>query len=180
MELYDISCIPQSTRAAFTTFISELWATAPAELTAWDLVNMSKFLYKPYALGQHYWIADPLDPSSGQINPKWDFRSTSLTNVANPETAYLVGNRTGIVPAPTDSVHSAEWVTLAPLIVEGKPDGLLADQVFRINTNGGNAPNGSVSLDSLLACSLLDVVTDILSFRFSVYLGHLRFMSSRR
>lgn len=145
MELYDISCVPQSTRASFTTFISELWATAPADVTAWDLIHASGLLYRPYALGQHYWILDPNDPSSGQLNPKWDFRSTSLTNVANPETAYLVGYRTGIVPAPTGSALNAEWVTLAPLVVDGKPDGLLADQVFRLNTNGGMPPTNSVS-----------------------------------
>lgn len=146
MELYDISCIPQSARASFTTFISALWAAAPPEVTAWDLVETSGVLYKPYALGQHYWILDPNDPSSGSLNPKWDFRSTSLKNDPNPETAYVVMYRTGIVPAPIDSARNAEWVTLAPLTVDEQPDGLLADQVFRLNTNGGMPPSNSVSI----------------------------------
>ena len=144
MELLDISCIPQSARASFTTFVSNLWATAPENTTGWDLVGASGVLLHPFALGQHYWVADPLAPSSGTLSPMWDFRSTSLPRVADPRTAYLVGYRTGIVPAPTDPARDAEWVTLAPLVVDGKPDGLLADQVFRLNTNGGMPPTNSV------------------------------------
>jgi hypothetical protein len=148
MELYDISCIPQSAHKAFTTFIHDLYVAAPPDLTVQDLIATSGTLYKPYAVGQHYWIYDPLDPESGNVNPKWDFASTSLQDASDVETTFLVGNRTGIVPAPTDADVNAQWVTLEPYMIEGKPDGRLADQVFRLNTNGGMPPTNSVGVVS--------------------------------
>ena len=152
MELFDISCVPQSERPAFDTAVYNLYASAPADFTATELVESAGLAYKPFALGQHYWVPNPQnssDPLDGAVNPKWDFGSKawhdSLENAADPETAYLIGVRTGIVPAPNDPDVNIPWATLSPYFnPDGSRLGTFADQVFRINTNGGYAPNASV------------------------------------
>lgn len=148
MELFDVSCIPQAERAAFTAEVYDAYLKAPPAMTAVELVEKSGRLLKPFALGQHYWVPDPLNETDGSVNPKWDFGSRAwhdaLEFAVNPETAYQIGYRTGIVSAPNDPDVNIEWVTLAPLVRDGVPLGLFTDQVFRINTNGGFPPAGSV------------------------------------
>ncbi|EKM50315.1 uncharacterized protein PHACADRAFT_201155, partial [Phanerochaete carnosa HHB-10118-sp] len=156
LELFDLSCTSIDQRESYTASVQQQWLAAPADYTALDLIEDSETEYKPYSVGQHYWVPDPLDPSDGTFNPKWDFGSRvwndALENATDPETAYLYGYRTGIVPAPVDPAVNIEWVTLAPLTQNGQPLGLFADQVFRIFTNGGSTssdtcdPNGPMAL----------------------------------
>lgn len=135
-----MSCIPYTAQGAFTTYVSKLWEAAAPDVTAQDLIMMSGMLASPYALGQHYFIPDPNNASSGQLFAKWDFTSSRMKNDPNRENAYLVAYRTGEVPSPDDPSRDADWLSLAPVLVDGKPDGLLGDQVFRIHSNGGNQP----------------------------------------
>ncbi|EKM50304.1 uncharacterized protein PHACADRAFT_264923 [Phanerochaete carnosa HHB-10118-sp] len=141
LELFDISCVPIDARATFTADVQQAWLGAPANLTAQDIVDTAGLADAPFALGQLYWVPDPLDPSDGTYNPVWDFGSTAwhdaLAGFADHDAAYLTGFRTGLVPAPVDPAVNIEWVTLAPLEKDGKPLGTFADQVFRIFCNGG-------------------------------------------
>ena len=41
-----------------------------------------------------------------------------------------------------DPKVNANWLVGSVLTVDGKKDGELADQVFQINTNGGQPPSG--------------------------------------
>lgn len=102
-------------------------------MTAADLVAESASF--AYTLGEHHFITDPTGATSG-IFARWDF-TARLKN----ESAYVVAYRTGEVTAPNDAAVNADWLSLAPVLVNGKPDGLLADQVFRLHSNGGNPPS---------------------------------------
>ncbi|GJE90429.1 hypothetical protein PsYK624_065620 [Phanerochaete sordida] len=139
-EIFDISCIPLSAHGAFTTFVSKLWQAAPPEMTTQELITLTGVLSLPGALGQHYFVSDPNNASSPALFAAWDFRSARLKNDKNAANAYVVGNRIGEVPSPDDPVHDADWLSLNPVLVNGKPAGQLADQVFRIHTNDGNPP----------------------------------------
>lgn len=147
MELFDVSCIPQHDRAAFTKAVYDLWIHAPSDMSALHLVETSGRALEPFAMGQHYWVPNPLNAADGTTNPKWDFGSHAwhdiLAHAEDPESAYLIGYRTGIVPAPVDPEVNIEWVTLAPLLRNGQPLGHFAKQVFRINTYGGFAPSAT-------------------------------------
>ena len=140
-ELFDISCIPLTAQASFTTFVHDLWLAAPPEMTALDLISQFDKLNPPYALGQHYFVPNRGNASDPNIYAKWDFSSASLKHDKNAKNAYSVGVRTGQVPSPDDPTHDADWLSLTPLLVDGKPDGELADQVFRLHSNGGNPPD---------------------------------------
>lgn len=139
--MFDISCIPLTAQGSFTTFVHDLWLAAPPEMTAFDLISTFDMFNAPYALGQHYFIPNPNNASDPTIYAKWDFTTASLKNDPNSKNAYSVGNRTGQVPSPDDPVHDADWLSLAPVFIDGKPDGQLADQVYRIHSNGGNPPD---------------------------------------
>ena len=139
-ELFDISCIPLTAQASFTTFVHDLWLAAPPEMTAFDLISMFNMFDPPYALGQHYFVSNPNNASDPTIYAKWDFTSTGFKNDPNGANAYVVAYRTGDVPSPDDPTHDADWLSLSPILIDGKPDGQLADQVFRLHSNGGNPP----------------------------------------
>ncbi|GJE90427.1 hypothetical protein PsYK624_065600 [Phanerochaete sordida] len=139
-EIYDISCIPVSAHAAFTTFVAKMWGTASPNMTAPELISLTGMLHAPNALGQHYFVKNPNNLSDPTLLAVWDFRTSRLAHDPNVANAYGIGVRVGEVPSPDDPVHDADWLTLTPAIVDGKPDGQLADQVFRIHTNSGNPP----------------------------------------
>lgn len=124
-ELFDISCIPLTAQASFTTFVHDLWLAAPPETTALDLIAQFDKLNPPYALGQHYFVPNRGNASDPDIYAKWDFSSAVLKHDQNAKNAYAVGVRTGQVPSPDDPAHDADWLSLTPLLVDGKPDGEL-------------------------------------------------------
>ena len=47
----------------------------------------------------------------------------------------------GIALNGDDAARDADWLSLAPVVVDGAPDGQLADQAFRLHSNGGNPPS---------------------------------------
>ena len=142
-ELFDISCIPPTAQRSFLTFIHDMWLAADPSIGAFDLISMYTMMDEPYVLGSHWFIADPRNTSDGTILAMWDFRDGALKG---EEDAYIVMYRTGEVPSPYDPVVNADWLSLAPAVVNGRNDGLLSDQNYRFNTNGGNPPNTSVRL----------------------------------
>ncbi|GJE90423.1 hypothetical protein PsYK624_065560 [Phanerochaete sordida] len=140
--LFDISCLPLEHHKPFTSFVAGLWDNTPPVVTASDFVALTEKLNPGVALGVHYWIADPVHPSSGKIYAKWDFSmGERMTNDTHKDHAYLVAGESANVPDPFDPVHNSAWLVEPVLVIDGKKDGELADQVFRINSNGGQAPN---------------------------------------
>ncbi|KDQ31887.1 hypothetical protein PLEOSDRAFT_1034910 [Pleurotus ostreatus PC15] len=83
----------------------------------------------PTILGQHYFITNPITGSG--LSPKWDFTSQGATK-GNPD-AFVVGARSGGVPAPTGP-QDIDWLFLTGV------QGQLADQIYRVDTRGGQPP----------------------------------------
>ena len=76
-----------------------------------------------------------MNPVTGTgINAKWDFTSASFAG--NPN-AFVVGAKTGDVPAPEDPAVNVDWLSLNKLDNEGE----LADEIFRVVTRGGQPPS---------------------------------------
>ena len=110
-------------------------------MTADDIVSWTEEFNPGVALGVHYWIKDPVNPNSGKIYAKWDFSmSERMTNDTHKDHAYLVASESSNVPDPFDPVKNSAWLVEPVLVINGEKDGELADQVFRINSNGGQAP----------------------------------------
>jgi hypothetical protein len=78
-------------------------------------------------------IAYPLRPqnfSTSAAGPEWDFTSST----GNP-TDFVIGKVVGEIPDPTgDPSFNADWLELDAVA------GLLATQIFRIDTVGGQPP----------------------------------------
>ena len=140
--MYDISCLPLEHHKPFTSFIAGLWEAAPPGVTADDIVSWTEEFNPGVALGIHYWVADPVNATSGKIFAKWDFgASERMTNDTHKDHAFLVASESSVVPDPFDPVFNSAWLVEPVLVVDGQKLGELADQVFRINSNGGQAPN---------------------------------------
>lgn len=146
LELFDFSCVPFSERDAKTQEVYQKWVNAPSHVTAPEIVK-NAWKYTTKAWGQHYWVADPNNPADGTFNPKWDFAARQYHDVlagSTDESAWLIGYRTGIVPAPVDPADNIEWVSLSALDkADGTPWGTFAEQVYRIYCYGGVASEGS-------------------------------------
>lgn len=123
-ELFDLSCISQGDLDAVTALVWHAWNDAPEEQTISAVVDSAGVLDPLVALGQHYFVADP---SGSGIAPKWSWYS------AGPN-AFVVGAQTGEIPAPTDPQVNVDWVSLQNV------EGDLADQVFEVQTWGGQPP----------------------------------------
>ena len=87
-------------------------------------------------LGDHFFITNPVTGSG--ISPKWDF-TKSLHN----SEAFVVGARSGGMPAPTGS-QDIDWLVLNRVI------GSLATQIFRVDTRDGQPPATVCHSDSLI------------------------------
>lgn len=128
-ELFDISCLPKSTFDAIADLAFDTWKYAPSVITALDLVNTLAPLKPVFVLGQHYFIINPLTGSG--LSPKWDFTSASEAGHAD---AFVVGAKTGDVPAPSDADANVDWLSLKGV------EGDLASAVYRMDTRGGQPP----------------------------------------
>ena len=128
-EIFDISCLPEITFTAVTDLVWATWQHAPKSITAADVVN-DFALFKPaFVLGQHYFIPNPITGTG--LSPKWDFTSTSEAGHAN---AFVVGAKSGDVPAATNPKVNVDLLSLNAV------QGDLAQQVFRVETRGGQPP----------------------------------------
>ncbi|KAI0806242.1 hypothetical protein BC629DRAFT_1486464 [Irpex lacteus] len=127
-ELFDISCLPPSSFDGLTTSALAAWEAAPASTTPQDIIDTLAGIGSPEVLGQHYFITNP---SGTGLSPKWDFTSASFAGNSN---AFVIGARTGDIPAPTDPAVNIDWLSLS------NAGGDLADQVFRVQTRGGQPP----------------------------------------
>lgn len=123
-ELFDLSCISQGQLDDTTALIWGAWQDAPEEQSILATVDSVGVLDPLVTLGQHYFITNPYGPG---IAPKWSWYST------NPN-AFVIGARTGDIPAPTDPQDNVDWLSLENVAGE------LADQVFEVQTWGGQPP----------------------------------------
>ncbi|PSR90833.1 hypothetical protein PHLCEN_2v4802 [Hermanssonia centrifuga] len=128
-ELFDISCISPSYYDDVTDAAWFVWEHAPADLTAAEVIAGLAPYHLKFVLGQHYFITNPITGSG--LSPKWDFTSASKAGNAN---AFVVGARTGDIPSPTDPAVNIDWLSLSGV------QGDLADQIFRVQTRGGQPP----------------------------------------
>ncbi|GJE92685.1 hypothetical protein PsYK624_088400 [Phanerochaete sordida] len=129
-ELFNLACKPEDDFDSATDRAFARWSAAPVDVTAFDLI--ARFKGSPRVLGQHYFIVNPVTGSG--LSAKWDFTSASLSG--HPD-AFVVGARTGDVPAPTDPTVNIDWLSLSAVPNLG---GDLADDVYRVQTRGGQPP----------------------------------------
>ncbi|KAH6917750.1 hypothetical protein BKA70DRAFT_1455536 [Coprinopsis sp. MPI-PUGE-AT-0042] len=129
-QMFDISCLIRTPVAdALPDLLWAVWQNAPSFLTTQAIIKFVLPTNTPLALGQHYFIPNPI---TGQgISPKWDLTSQGPYK-GNPD-AYVVGARAGGAPAPVPT-RDVDWLALNAI------QGSLATQVYRTDTRGGLAP----------------------------------------
>jgi hypothetical protein len=113
-----------------TSVSHKFWKDAAYSATPSDIVKDLAAIGKPIVLGQHYYIANSTGTA---ILPKWDFTSASQSGHAD---AFVIGAKTGDIPAPFNPAVNVDWVSLK----NATADGNLATQVFRVDTQGGQPP----------------------------------------
>ena len=100
-----------------------------------NLINEFLSKFNIPLIGNHYFIND-----NGTLSPKFDF--TSVGPLKGNPNAFVVAAKAVDVPAP-DSTRDIDWLELKAV------SGEVADEVFRVETRGGQPPT-SVSLSSSL------------------------------
>jgi Protein of unknown function (DUF3455) len=105
------------------------WANA-TDVTVQNLIEYSPaILAADLIMGQHYYVPNPL--GSG-LSPKWDLRATERFRGAS--NAYVIGKANATLPDPYDPKVDVPWVKL------DRVAGSIADEIFRIDTVGGQPP----------------------------------------
>jgi hypothetical protein len=77
----------------------------------------------------HYFIPNPTGTG---LSPVWDFRTNQ--RFLGQENAVFVGKGAGSVVPPVDPSNNINWLRV------GKVSGDIADEVYRIDTIGGQPP----------------------------------------
>ncbi|KAI0346690.1 hypothetical protein BDW22DRAFT_1426116 [Trametopsis cervina] len=138
-ELFDLSCVSPKAFDTLTEDAFAVWKVVPSFVTPQKIISTLAGIGSPEVLGQHYFVTNT---SGGALTPKWDF--TSASEAGNPN-AYVLGARTGTIPSPTNPTVDVDWLSLK------NAGGELADQVFRVQTQGGQPPSsctpGSPEID---------------------------------
>ena len=135
--MLDISCLYGTAEfAAIQDDVFNFWQEYNGNDTSdANLINEFLSKFNTPLIGYHYFIND-----TGTLSPKFDFTSAGPTK-GNPD-AFVVGTKAAGVPAP-NSARDIDWIELKA--VSGK----VADEVFRVETRGGQPPT-SVSFSSSL------------------------------
>ena len=116
-----------------TNWVYDAWKSAPSKITAAEIISGLNVFHPAVVLGQHYFITNP----SGGLSPKWDF--TSASEAGHPD-AFVIGVKTGDIPDPSNPHINVDWLSLK------NGGGALADQVFRVQTRGGQPPSSVSAL----------------------------------
>ena len=137
-ELIDVSC--QVYEPGFDTIQHDLYNVwtklIPHPIEA--IIDLLHLLNPPYVLNQHYFVPNPVTGEG--LSPKWDF--TSASEAGHPD-AYVIGIRTGDIPAPKDPSVNVDWLSLS------NGGGDLADQIYRVQTRGGQPPTSVSTVQPL-------------------------------
>ena len=137
-EIFDVSCVHSSdSYASITKLAFEAWKIAPKSLKPATVIKALAHLHSSIILGQHYFVPNAAGTA---LTPKWDF--TSASEAGHPN-AFVIGAKTGDIPAPTNPTINVDWLSLSGA------SGDLANQIFRLETNGGQPPS-SVSCPSIV------------------------------
>ncbi|KAL4258841.1 hypothetical protein AB1N83_009673 [Pleurotus pulmonarius] len=129
-ELFDISCLVGT--SSFDTIQNSfftIWSQVPNNVPASSIVALFGLDRTLTNVGEHYFITNPITGSG--LSPKWDFTSRGATS--GNRNAFVVGARAGGIPAPTGP-QDVDWLQLTNV------QGRLADEVFRVDTRGGQPP----------------------------------------
>ncbi|KAG9219706.1 hypothetical protein CCMSSC00406_0005972 [Pleurotus cornucopiae] len=129
-ELFDISCLFGT--SSFSTVQDSLftvWKDLPNNVPASSVIALFGLDKTLTNVGEHYFITNPITGSG--LSPKWDFTSRGATS--GNRNAFVVGARAGGLPAPTGP-QDIDWLQLT------RVQGSLADEVFRVDTRGGQPP----------------------------------------
>ncbi|KII95406.1 hypothetical protein PLICRDRAFT_48366 [Plicaturopsis crispa FD-325 SS-3] len=125
--LFDASCLyGYSGFADAQTVAYDAWVAAPASATPADVE--AELGTTPYVLGYHYYVTNPITGSG--VSPEWDFTAGKFAG--NPD-AFVVGARAGDIPSPDGSAN-VDWLSINAV------EGDLANEIFRIDTVGGQPP----------------------------------------
>jgi hypothetical protein len=132
-QLYDISCLYQSSPTVFKTIqepLYEAWYNLSSDITVQEITAVTPVLLSPdIILADHYFIPNPAGTG---LSPVWDFRATK--RYYGNKNAYILGASVGSVVSPDDPSDDINWVRLR------KVSGEIADEVYRIDTIGGQPP----------------------------------------
>ncbi|KAJ8488460.1 hypothetical protein ONZ45_g13946 [Pleurotus djamor] len=123
-ELVDISCLFGTD--AFDVIQDRwflIWSVLPPGTPPLATIG------NPEPLGEHFFITNPVTGTG--LSPKWDFTSHGATR--GNRNAFVVGARSGGIPSPSGSAN-VDWLSLSNV------QGRLANQVFRVDTKGGQPP----------------------------------------
>ena len=138
-QLYDISCLYHSSPDLFRTIqepIYEAWVNLTSDITVQEITAVIPFLLSPEVIqADHYFIQSAAGTG---LSPVWDFRATQ--RFQGQENAIFVGKGAGSVVSPVDPSENINWLRV------GKVSGDIADEVYRIDTIGGQPPTTSVSV----------------------------------
>ena len=137
-QLYDISCLYHSSPTLFRTIqepIYEAWVNMSSEITVQQITAVIPALLSPEVIqSDHFFIPNP----AGGISPVWDFRATQ--KFRGKENAFFLGTGAGSVVAPVDPANNINWLRV------GRVAGDIADEIYRIDTIGGQPPTSVSSL----------------------------------
>jgi len=132
-QLYDISCLYYSSPSLFSTIQEPLynaWVNLSSEITVQQITAIIPFFLSPeITQADHYFISNP---AGAGLSPVWDFRATQ--RFYGQEDAIIVGKGVGSVVPPVDPADNINWLRV------GKVSGDIANEVYRIDTIGGQPP----------------------------------------
>lgn len=129
----------------------QAWTAFPS-LTIQDFISFFHAANPPEILAQHYFVPNPI---TGQgVSPKWDFTSSGNPKFAGNPDAFIIAKGKGSIPAP-NATNDVNWLDVVN--VGGDAGGKIADEVFRIDTIGGQPPSSV----STLYCTLMSSRADI-------------------
>lgn len=147
-QLYDISCLYNPSPTLFRSIqepLYEAWVNLTSEITVQHLTAVIPALLTPEVIqADHYFI--PSATGTG-LSPVWDFRTSQKFH--GQDNAVFVGKGAGSVVPPVDPPHNINWLRV------GKVSGDIADEVYRIDTIGGQPPT---SVSSLLVSMILESI----------------------
>jgi len=131
-QLYDISCLYHSSPTLFRTIQEPLysaWVNLTSEITVQEIAAVIPALLAPEVIqSDHYFISN----SAGGLSPVWDFRTNQ--KFRGQDNAVFVGRGVGSVVPPVDPADNINWLRV------GKVSGDIANEVYRIDTIGGQPP----------------------------------------
>lgn len=136
-----------SSPALFKTIqepLYEAWTNLSSEITVQQITAIIPTLLSPDVIqADHYFVPNPAGTG---LSPVWDFRGTKSFH--DNQNAYILGASAKSVVSPADPSDNINWLRIR------KVSGDAADEVYRIDTIGGQPPASVTFL--FLALAIMD------------------------